>query len=181
MTSKAVRYFIPLVVFIALAVFLGLGLKLDPRHVPSPLVGKRVPEFSLPRLFYPDKAFTPVDLQGRVWVLNVWASWCVACREEHDVLKDLVGRNPVTVIGLNYKDTVTEAIQWLEQLGNPYELSVVDAEGQVGIDWGVYGVPETFVIDHEGIIRYKHIGPISSTDVEKTILPLIEDLQRSTS
>ena len=181
MERKVVRYFTPLVIFIALAVFLALGLKLDPRHVPSPLVGKRVPEFSLPRLSNPGQEFAPVDLQGQVWVLNVWASWCVAGREEHDVLKDLVGRNPVIVIGLNYKDTVADAIQWLEQLGNPYELSVVDAEGQVGIDWGVYGVPETFVIDHEGIIRYKHIGPINSKDVDQTILPLIEDLQRSTS
>lgn len=181
MERKVVRYFTPLVIFIALAVFLALGLKLDPRHVPSPLVGKRVPEFSLPRLSNSGQEFAPVDLQGQVWVLNVWASWCVACREEHDVLKDLVGRNPVIVIGLNYKDTVADAIQWLEQLGNPYELSVVDAEGQVGIDWGVYGVPETFVIDHEGIIRYKHIGPINSKDVDQTILPLIEDLQRSTS
>ena len=181
MATKAVRYFVPLVIFIALAIFLAVGLKLDPRHVPSPLVGKRVPEFSLPLLFKPDKVFTPVDLQGKVWMLNVWASWCVACREEHDVLKDLVGRNPITVIGLNYKDTVADATQWLEQLGNPYKLSVVDAEGQVGIDCGVYGVPETFVIDHQGIIRYKHIGPISFRDVEQTLLPLIEDLQRSTS
>lgn len=181
MATKAVRYFIPLVIFVALAVFLALGLRLDPRHVPSPLVGKRVPEFSLPHLFHPDQVFTPIDLKGKVWVLNVWASWCVACREEHDVLKGLVDRNSIIVIGLNYKDAVPDAIQWLEQLGDPYELSVVDAEGQVGIDWGVYGVPETFVIDNEGIIRYKHIGPISSNDLEQTILPLIEDLQSAPS
>lgn len=181
MATRTVRYFIPLVVFVALAVFLARGLKLDPRLVPSPLVGKSVPEFSLPRLFQPDKVFSPVDLEGKVWVLNVWASWCVACREEHDVLKALVGRNPIAVIGLNYKDTVPEALRWLEQLGNPYKLSVVDAEGQVGIDWGVYGVPETFVIDNEGIIRYKHIGPISSNDLEQTILPLIEELQNAPS
>ena len=178
MATKSVRYFIPLAIFIALAVFLALGLKLDPRHVPSPLVGKRVPEFSLPRLLDPDKTFTPTNLAGKVWVLNVWASWCVACREEHDVLKELVDQNPIILVGLNYKDTIPQAMQWLEQLGNPYELSVVDADGQIGIDWGVYGVPETFVIDNEGIIRYKHIGPITSDKVQQTILPLIERLQR---
>lgn len=181
MAGKAARYYIPLVLFAVLAGFLAIGLKLDPRHVPSPLIDKPVPDFSLPLLDRPELAFTPDQFKGSVWVLNVWASWCVACREEHEVLKLLVSRNTAPLVGLNYKDEVPAALNWLQRLGDPYALSVVDAAGQVGIDWGVYGVPETFVIDGAGIIRYKHIGPITTEDVDRTLLPLIETLQRAES
>lgn len=181
MTNKAARYYIPLAVFAILAVFLALGLKLDPRHVPSPLVDKPVPDFSLPRLHQPNQLFTPDNLNGKVWMLNVWASWCVACRQEHEVIKRLAQQDRVLVVGLNYKDTESAAKRWLEQLGDPYELSAVDAQGQVGIDWGVYGVPETFVVDKNGIIRYKHIGPISADDADRTILPLIKSLRQPSS
>lgn len=181
MAARAVRFYIPLVIFVVMAAFLALGLKLDPSHVPSPLIDKPVPEFSLPRLHDPDQNFNPADLKGTVWVLNVWASWCVSCRAEHDVLKDMVSRNPVPVVGLNYKDKVADALSWLDRLGDPYHLSVMDAQGQAGIEWGVYGVPETFVIDDKGIIRYKHIGPIDLKVVKNTILPIVEELQQSKS
>ena len=181
MAGKAVRYYVPLIIFLVMGVFLAIGLKLDPRHVPSPLVDKPVPEFTLPRLDDMSQSFHPDQMKGSVWVLNVWASWCVSCRAEHEVLKDLAARNPVAMVGLNYKDEIVDAQTWLRRLGDPYKLSVVDAEGQVGIDWGVYGVPETFLIDHEGIIRYKHIGPVNATDVNKKLLPLIEELQQSQS
>lgn len=181
MAARAVRFYIPLVIFVVMAAFLALGLKLDPSHVPSPLIDKPVPEFSLPRLHDPDQNFNPADLKGTVWVLNVWASWCVSCWAEHDVLKDMVSRNPVPVVGLNYKDKVADALSWLDRLGDPYHLSVMDAQGQAGIEWGVYGVPETFVIDDKGIIRYKHIGPIDLKVVKNTILPIVEELQQSKS
>ncbi len=181
MTTKALRFYVPLLIFITLGVFLAAGLKLDPRHVPSPLVDKPVPNFSLPRLHQPNEVFTPDQMNGRVWLLNVWASWCVACRQEHEVIKRLAEIEQIVVIGLNYKDAAADAKRWLEQLGNPYELSAVDDAGQVGIDWGVYGVPETFIIDQYGIIRHKHIGPISTQDVETTILPLIKSLEQASS
>lgn len=181
MAAKAARYYISLAVFLVVGIFLAFGLKLNPRLVPSPLIDKPAPDFSLPRLFQPEKTFAPGELEGQVWVLNVWASWCVACRQEHDVIKRLADSNPAPIIGLNYKDAVPDAMRWLGQLGNPYKLSVVDADGQVGIDWGVYGVPETFVIDDKGLIRYKHIGPISAEDAEGIILPLIKGLQQSPS
>lgn len=178
MAGKAVRFYIPLIIFLIMGVFLAIGLKLDPRHVPSPLIDKPVPDFTLPRLDDAAQQFNPAQMNGSVWVLNVWASWCVSCRAEHEVLKDLARRNPVPIVGLNYKDEVVDAQTWLQRLGDPYKLSVVDAEGQVGIDWGVYGVPETFVIDHEGIIRYKHVGPVDADDVDRKLLPMIEELQQ---
>ena len=178
MAGKAVRYYLPLVVFLVMGAFLAIGLKLDPRHVPSPLVDKPVPDFTLPRLDDASQNFNPGQMKGTAWVLNVWASWCVSCRAEHEVLKDLVARNPVPLVGLNYKDEIADAQTWLRRLGDPYALSIVDADGQVGIDWGVYGVPETFLIDHEGVIRYKHVGPVDTKDVDEKILPLIEELQK---
>lgn len=179
MAGKAARFYIPLIIFGVLAVFLAIGLKLDPRRVPSPLIDKPVPDFSLPLLHQPDVAFSPDQFKGRVWMLNVWASWCVACREEHEVLKTLAGRKEFALVGLNYKDAAPDALNWLARLGDPYELSLSDADGQVGIDWGVYGVPETFVVDADGIIRYKHIGPITPDDVDETFLPLLKRLQSS--
>ena len=170
------KFVIPLVVFVALGLLLWMGLSLDPRKIPSPLVGKPLPTFSLASLHEPSKTITPDSLRGRVYLLNVWASWCVACRQEHPVLNELTRRKAVPIIGLNYKDQRNDAITWLQNLGNPYELSIVDLDGRIGIELGVYGVPETFVIDKEGIIRYKHIGPISEEAWHSKLEPLIKQL-----
>ncbi len=171
------RYLIPLGIFLALVVLLGVGLTLDPREVPSPFIGKPAPEFQLPRLHDPDKTIGPADMKGQVWLLNVWASWCVSCRAEHKVVNKLVQGGEVTVVGLNYKDEPADARAWLAALGNPYLASAMDRDGRVGIDWGVYGVPETFVVDRKGIIRYKHIGPITEQAVQEKILPLVRKLK----
>ena len=176
---KALRYLVPLAVFTVLLVFLWVGLSLDPREVPSPLIGKPAPAFDLEQLHAPGKRFATADLKGQVWLLNVWASWCVSCRVEHPLLMELAKANVVPIVGLDYKDKDAEAKAWLEQHGNPYALSVVDADGRVGIDWGVYGVPETFVVDKAGIIRYKHIGPVTVEALQKTILPLVQKLKVS--
>jgi len=172
------KYLLPLGVFITVAVFLFYGLSLNPREVPSPLVGKPAPAFQLPVLHSPDKTFTPKEMAGKVWLLNVWASWCVACRDEHPLMVELSRRKIVPVVGLNYKDQPDDAKKWLRHFGDPYLTSVSDLEGRVGIDFGVYGVPETFVIDKDGIIRHKHIGPITEDALKEKILPLVERLSR---
>jgi cytochrome c biogenesis protein CcmG, thiol:disulfide interchange protein DsbE len=172
------RFLIPLGLFVVLAVFLLVGLYRDPSEVPSPLVGKAAPPFSLPRLDDASKTFGPKDLEGKVWIFNVWASWCVSCREEHPVFVEFARRKTVPIIGLDYKDKTTDAINWLARLGNPYDVSVVDADGRVGIDYGVYGVPETYVIDKAGIIRFKQIGPVTPEVLQKKIVPLIAELSK---
>jgi cytochrome c biogenesis protein CcmG/thiol:disulfide interchange protein DsbE len=172
------RFLWPLAIFILLVGFLAVGLKLDPREVPSPLVGKPAPAFALPVLHQPDKRFAPGDMRGKVWLLNVWASWCVSCREEHPVLVDLAKRGVMPILGLNYKDKGEDAQRWLKQFGDPYQLSVVDADGRIGIDYGVYGVPETYLIDGEGVIRYKQIGPLTQAIVEQKVLPLAKALKK---
>jgi cytochrome c biogenesis protein CcmG/thiol:disulfide interchange protein DsbE len=172
------RYMLPLGIFIVLVVFLAIGLNRDPREVPSPLVGKPAPAFALPQLHKPEASFAPKDMQGKVWLLNVWASWCVSCRQEHPILVELAKSGIVPIYGLNYKDQRADALKWLQQFGDPYALSIVDAEGRVGIDYGVYGVPETYVIDKAGVIRYKQIGPVTQDALEKTILPLVKELQK---
>ncbi|MFQ5935272.1 MAG: DsbE family thiol:disulfide interchange protein [Acidiferrobacterales bacterium] len=171
------RYLIPLAVFVLLVGFLAAGLRLDPSHVPSPLIDKPAPEFTLPRVVEPDKTLGSADLRGRVSLLNVWASWCVACRVEHPLLVGLARAGNVTIYGLNYKDQRQDAVRWLGDLGNPYLASAHDLKGKVGIDFGVYGVPETFVVDQKGIIRYKHIGPIDEKTLKDVILPLMRELQ----
>jgi cytochrome c biogenesis protein CcmG/thiol:disulfide interchange protein DsbE len=171
------RYLLPLAVFVLLVGFLAVGLNLNPREVPSPLVGKPAPAFSLPTLAEPGQRLGSQELRGQVWLLNVWASWCVACRQEHPLLVDLAKTGKVTLIGLNYKDKRDEALAWLAQHGDPYRSSVADTEGLVGIDFGVYGVPETFVIDAAGVIRHKHIGPVTPEALQGTILPLVERLR----
>ena len=170
------RYFIPLGVFVVLLGFLGLGLTLNPREVPSPLVGKPAPAFSLPTLGAPAQSLSPQDLRGKVWVLNVWASWCVAFRDEHATLVEMAKLNLVPIYGLNYKDQRPEALGWLERFGNPYVASLSDTDGRVGIDYGVYGVPETFVIDKAGVIRRKFIGPVTPQAVRDEIVPLVAKL-----
>jgi cytochrome c biogenesis protein CcmG/thiol:disulfide interchange protein DsbE len=172
------RFLWPLAIFILLVGFLAVGLRLDPREVPSPLVGKPAPAFELPVLHQPDKRFVPGDMRGKVWLLNVWASWCVSCREEHPVLVELSKKGVLPILGLNYKDKGDEATAWLKQFGNPYQLSVVDADGRIGIDYGVYGVPETYLIDAEGVIRYKQIGPLTAAILEQKVLPLAKALRK---
>ena len=171
------KYIIPLLLFIVLAVFLGLGLNLKPNDIPSPFINKPAPEFSAPKLNEPEQTLTPADLKGQVWLFNVWASWCVSCRAEHPVLNQFAKQYAVVIIGLNYKDEPEDAKTWLKTLGNPYNVSIMDQDGRIGIDYGVYGVPETFVIDKKGLIRYKHTGPVSVDDVQKIFLPLIAKLE----
>ena len=169
---------IPLGIFGVLIVFLVIGLGLKPKEIPSPLICKAAPTFSLPVLNQEGQIFTPKDLLGKVWLLNVWASWCVSCRAEHPLLNELAKMKLVPILGLNYKDQDLAAIKWLAELGNPYDLSIVDAKGLVGIDYGVYGVPETFVIDQTGKVAFKHIGPITPDSMQKTLLPLIAKLNQ---
>ncbi len=172
------RYLVPLGIFIVLAIFLGIGLTRDPKLVPSPLIGKPAPAFTLPRLYEPEKNFSNEDLAGKVSLLNVWASWCAACRSEHPFLMQLAGKNIITIYGLNYKDERDDAIRWLAQYGgNPYTVIGHDLNGRTGMDWGVYGVPETFVIDKKGVIRYKHVGPLQPEVWNSTLLPIIQKLQ----
>lgn len=172
------RYLWPLGIFLVLVGFLGVGLTLNPREIPSPLVGKMAPAFELPRLHEPGKNFSPAEMKGRVWLLNVWASWCVSCRDEHPLLVSLAKAKLVPIYGLNYKDPHEDALRWLKQFGDPYDMSVADVDGRTGIDYGVYGVPETYVIDKAGMIRYKHIGPVNRESLQNTILPLIAELER---
>jgi len=171
------RFLIPLALFVVLAVFLGIGLNRDPREVPSPLVGKPAPAFTLPQLDS-DTPFSPKDMAGKVWLFNVWASWCVSCRQEHPILVDFAKTKLAPLIGLDYKDKNDEARAWLKRFGNPYDFSVVDADGRVGIDYGVYGVPETYVIDKAGVIRFKQIGPVTAEVMQNKIVPLIKELQK---
>lgn len=172
------RFLWPLVGFIVLVGFLAVGLTLKPSEVPSPFIDKPAPSFTLPELASPEQTFSPEAMKGKVWLLNVWASWCYACLEEHSVIMDLAKTHAVPIIGLNYKDVRKEALAWLERNGDAYTLSVSDTQGQVGIDFGVYGVPETFVIDKAGVIRYKHIGAITPSAARDTLLPLIRELQQ---
>ena len=173
------KFIIPIALFALLGLLLAYGLKLDPSKILSPLVGKPLPAFSLPILDKPETLFANTDLQGKVVLINVWASWCAACKQEHPVLMRMASEKRVPIIGLNYKDKRVDALRVLKADGNPYDLSIVDADGRVGIDWGVYGVPETFVIDKQGVIRYKFIGPISMEVWEKTLLPLVQKLSTS--
>jgi len=170
------RYLLPLGIFIVLVIFLGIGLKLDPHEVPSPLIGKPAPQFNLPQLHAPEKSFSPEQMKGKVWLLNVWASWCVSCRQEHVYLTEFARTGVVEVVGLDYKDEPQDGKKWLSQLGNPYVLSITDLEGTAGLDWGVYGVPETFVIDKKGLIRHKQTGPVGPVILETVILPIVQTL-----
>jgi len=171
------RYLLPLVIFIVLVGFLAVGLNRDPRVVPSPLIGKPAPAFDLPRIDDPALRMKTQDLRGQVWMLNVWASWCVACRQEHPLLVDLAKTSKVKLYGLNYKDKRDDGLSWLQKHGNPYIASLSDTDGLVGIDYGVYGVPETFIIDKQGVIRHKQIGPITAESLSTTLLPLMAQLE----
>jgi len=172
------RFLIPLGIFIVLVGFLAVGLKLDPREVPSPLVGKPAPDFKLALLSDPGKQLTPADLRGKVWLFNVWASWCASCRQEHELLLDLSKQGSVPIYGMDYKDQPADAQAVLNRYGNPYVETVVDLDGRAGINYGVSGVPETYLIDRNGIIRYKHTGPLTVEVLSKKILPLVKELQQ---
>jgi len=172
------RFILPFVIFIILATFLFVGLNLNPREVPSPLVGKPAPEFSLPQLHNPNKQFSPQEMKGKVWLLNVWASWCASCEAEHPLLMELARQNIVPIVGLDYKDKREAALKMLEHRGNPYVITVSDPEGRTGIDYGVYGVPETYVIDKQGVIQHKQIGPVTEESIRDKILPLIAELEK---
>ena len=173
---KILKFLLPLAVFAAIVAFLAVGLGLNPREVPSPLIGKPAPAFALPRLDDPNQKVSREDLLGQVWMLNVWASWCAPCREEHPLVIDIARRKLLPVYGLNYKDAGPAARSWLASLGNPYRATLVDADGRVGIDYGVYGVPETFIIDAKGVVRLKHTGPLTPDVVRQRIEPLLKEL-----
>ncbi len=172
------KYLIPLVLFAVLVIFLAIGLNRDPREVPSPLINKAAPAFNLPQLKEPSRTFSAADMRGKVWVLNVWASWCVSCRDEHPLLLEYAKSGVVPIYGLNYKDKREDALAWLEDLGDPYVLSAADEDGRVAIDYGVYGAPETYVIDQNGTIRFKQVGAVTPDVWTKQVLPLVQELNR---
>lgn len=171
-----IKFLIPLVLFLVLGVFLALGLRRDPHEIPSPLINKPAPAFQLAQLKDPAKSFSAAEMKGKVWVLNVWASWCFSCREEHPLLLQYARSGAVPIYGLNSKDKREDALSWLAELGDPYVLSVSDLDGRVGIDYGVYGAPETYLIDPEGVIRYKHIGPVTPDIWQSEVLPWVKKL-----
>ncbi|WP_233802213.1 DsbE family thiol:disulfide interchange protein [Paraburkholderia sp. HP33-1] len=171
------RFLIPLAMFAALVALLLVGLRHDPRRLPSALIGKPAPEFDLPKLNEPQQRLSTRALRGEVWILNVWASWCESCRDEQAPLVELSRRHVAPVFGLNYKDDRASALQWLAQAGDPYTSSIVDRTGQTAIDYGVYGVPETFVVDRAGIVRYREAGPLTRASIDSVILPLVRKLQ----
>jgi cytochrome c biogenesis protein CcmG/thiol:disulfide interchange protein DsbE len=173
---KALKFVLPLALFFVLVGFLAVGLHLDPREVPSPLIGKPAPEFALPQLDAPAQTIRRADMLGKVWMLNVWASWCDACRDEHPYLVEFAKTRAVPIYGLDYKDQREPAQAWLAQRGNPYDASLFDADGRVGIDFGVYGVPETFVIDKQGVVRFKQIGALTPEVLRDKVLPLLRRL-----
>ncbi len=173
---KHLRFLIPLGLLLILVLFLGRGLGLDPREVPSPLIGKPAPGFALTRLDDPSQTIRRDDMLGKVWMLNVWASWCVACREEHPLMVEFSRKKLLPIYGLNYKDERMAGMKWLSSFGNPYDASLFDQDGRVGIDFGVYGVPETFVIDRQGVIRFKQIGPVTPEVFRDKIEPLVRQL-----
>ena len=171
------RFLVPLGMFVALVAFLWVGLGKNPSLVPSPLIGKPAPAFRVPQLHDANSQIGNADMLGKVWLLNVWASWCASCRQEHPLFMELARARLVPIYGLNYKDKREDGVNWLSQLGDPYVVSAFDLDGRVGIDYGVYGVPETYVIDRQGIIRYKHVGPVTMEALQTKILPLVKELE----
>lgn len=172
------RFLIPLCIFLVLVVFLAIGLGHDPHEVPSPLINKTAPVFQLAQLKDPTKTFSAQEMRGKVWLLNVWASWCISCREEHPLLLEYARSGAVPIYGFNYKDKREDALAWLGELGDPYVLSVSDLDGRVGIDYGVYGAPETYLIDRDGTIRFKQVGAVTPDIWQNKILPLAKELTK---
>jgi cytochrome c biogenesis protein CcmG/thiol:disulfide interchange protein DsbE len=181
--NKKFKFLLPLFVFIIAVGFLFVGLFLDPHAIPSPLVGKPAPKFQAPVLAMngtgeAGKTFNLDEMKGQVWLLNVWASWCAGCREEHPLLLEMAKTGKITTYGLAYKDTDVEAQQMLVAMGNPYNKVITDADGKIGINYGVYGVPETYLIDKQGVIRYKHTGPLTPEVLLTKVVPLLNELQQ---
>lgn len=172
------RFILPFVIFTVLATFLYIGLGRNPNEVPSPLIDKPAPAFTLPLLHDANQQFSMQNMKGQVWLLNVWASWCGACKDEHPVLMELSRQNIVPLYGLDYKDKREDAEATLRKAGDPYTLTIYDADGRVGFDYGVYGVPETYVIDKQGVIRDKIIGVVTPQNLRERILPLVAELQK---
>ena len=175
--NRYLRYSVPLLVFAVIAAFLYKGLGMNPREIPSPLIGKSVPEFSLPSVESAETLINDQNLMGKVYLLNVWATWCVSCRAEHETLVHLARSGKVEIVGLNWKDERDKARAWLQQLGDPYTINIFDQKGRTAIDLGVYGAPETFLVDSKGVIRYKHAGPLTMNLFNETLLPMINDLK----
>ena len=177
-----IRRWLPFAVFLGLAGLLYAGIRLseerDPNAIPSPLVGRSVPQFSLPDFRDPQRLISDQDLRGAPYLLNVWGSWCPACRIEHPIITEIAKRGIVRVIGYNYKDEPEDAARWLQQFGDPYETIIVDADGRRAIDWGIYGAPESFLVDAEGIVLYKHVGPVTWDTVREEIIPRLEGSRR---
>ena len=171
------RFLVPIGVFLLLVVVLAIGLTKDPRKLPSPYIGKPAPEFELPSLTQPDKKVGSASYAGQVALLNVWATWCPGCRQEHDFLLELAAESTVPIYGLNWRDNGPDALRWLDTLGDPYVDSAFDADGRVGIDWGVYGAPETFLIDQNGLVVHKHIAPLTREIWDRDFMPIINDLR----
>lgn len=166
---------LPLALFLALAVFLYRGLFLDPSELPSALIGKPVPEFALPAVDDPARTLTLADLKGKPALLNVWATWCVSCKAEHPVLTELAAQG-VNIVGINYKDDNANALKWLQEFHNPYQLDIRDEQGSLGLNLGVYGAPETFLIDKDGVIRHKFVGVIDQRVWREQLAPLYQQL-----
>lgn len=177
----ALKRILPLFLFVFIVFILWRGLGLHPTQVPSPLINKSAPSFKLPTLFDENKFTTNQDFIGHVTLLNVWATWCYTCVEENEFLKQIANHSDFVLYGLDYKDDPKTAKQWLDKFGNPYSMIAVDSDGSVAIDFGVYGTPETFIIDKKGFVRYKHIGPLTQDTWEKTLKPLVEKLQGETT
>lgn len=169
---------IPLAIFVVLLIFLAIGLTRDPHEIPSPLIGKPAPAFTAPVLAGAGQQFAAQDMLGQVWLLNTWASWCVACQQEHPLLVELAKTKLLPIVGLDYKDKDADGLKWLSRHGNPYDIAITDKDGRIGIDFGVYGVPESFLIDKTGIIRHKQIGPFTEQAIKDTLLPLVRELQK---
>lgn len=170
------RFLLPVAVLLGLVILLGVGLRLDPRTVPSPLIGKPVPAFQLPRL-EGDAGFSDGDLRGVPSIVNFFASWCTPCLEEHPVLMQLAREGGVRLVGINYKDAPDDALRWLARHGNPYAVVARDSEGDAGLDWGVYGVPETYLVDADGVILHKHVGPLTPTVWSEDFAPRLTGAQ----
>ena len=168
------KHLIPLLAFLALVIILGYALTRNPKILPSTLIDKTAPGFSLSNVADTKSSFSPQHLLGKKWVLNVWASWCVSCRTEHPLLNNLAAMNLAPIVGLNYKDELAKAQQWLKQRGDPYIATPADVTGRVGIEWGVVAVPETFVIDEQGRVIFKHTGPIDAQILDQKIIPLLQ-------
>lgn len=178
MNKKRVYYLVPIILFVVLVGFLVVGLRLNPRDVPSPLIGKPAPEFSLPSLADANKKISSKDFLGEPWLFNVWATWCVSCREEHPTLVEFSRQTGVKIIGLDWKDDSIKAREWLTVLGDPYSAVAVDVSGDTAIDWGVYGAPETYVVDKHGVIRHKQTGPVTPEIIQTQIIPLLQQLEQ---